>query len=82
MTNIPSSQRKWTEEEQQLLDNFKKLEGFTIERRNIENENSRHFVIGADTHKRFDYYLFINKEKRKLVGLIHFGTNIQGPEGL
>lgn len=76
--------RVWNKEEQQLLDAFKNEKGFDV---NIKMKTGLHksFISGPGTHEpnsKFDYEYWINKQEKKLKGLIHFGTHVEGPPNM
>jgi hypothetical protein len=75
--------RQWTPEELQFLNHVASLNGFTIHKKN-PIMLTKHFVWGPGTHEpnsRFDYEWFVNKDEKRLKGLVHFGTHVEGPDG-
>jgi len=76
--------RIWTKEEQSILDEIKKEKGYTFNWRNPSGL-TKHFICGPGDHadnSKFDFEYYINTEEKKLKGLVHFGTHVQGPKGM
>jgi hypothetical protein len=73
---------EWSEKAKEYLEVWKNKEDQLIIDSNIIKSLSpkyNHFLYSEREKTGFQSLLFINKLEKKLVGLVYFGDNIEGP---